>query len=129
MSEANPSTSLRTSAVALAGGAKLFELGFQPVRASLSQHDGFSLVLEAGFGRGLYEPIDRVIQEDMLADVSWRWEVVQSQLTTQDGYWQKTDVPGLGIEVDEQAAQKYPFKPEIIHANTVRAHDGAILDW
>lgn len=70
-----------------------------------------------------------LIQEDMLTDVPWRWEVVQSTLKTEAGYWQKTDAPGLGIEVDEQAAQKYPFKQEIIHANTVRAHDGAILDW
>ncbi|NJN92848.1 MAG: galactonate dehydratase [Anaerolineales bacterium] len=70
-----------------------------------------------------------LIQEDMLTDVPWRWEVVQSTLVTKAGYWQKTDAPGLGIEVNEQAAQKYPFKQEIIQATTVRAHDGAILDW
>lgn len=70
-----------------------------------------------------------LIQEDMLTDVPWRWEVVQHNLKTENGYWLKCDAPGLGIEVDEEAAKKYPFKPEIIHATTVRAHDGAILDW
>ncbi len=70
-----------------------------------------------------------LIQEDMLTDVPWRWEVVQHNLQTENGYWLKCDAPGLGIEVDEAAAKKYPFKPDIIHATTVRAHDGAILDW
>lgn len=70
-----------------------------------------------------------LIQEDMLSDVPWRWEVVQHDLKTEDGYWLKCDAPGLGISVDEEAARKYPFKQEIIHASTARARDGAILDW
>jgi galactonate dehydratase len=70
-----------------------------------------------------------LIQEDMLTDVPWRWEVVRHELKTEAGYWLKCDAPGLGIEVDENAARKYPFKQEIIHSTTVRAHDGAILDW
>jgi galactonate dehydratase len=45
------------------------------------------------------------------------------------GYWGRCDAPGLGIEVNETAAKQHPFKQEIIHANTVRARDGAILDW
>ncbi|HJW84621.1 MAG TPA: galactonate dehydratase [Anaerolineae bacterium] len=70
-----------------------------------------------------------LIQEDMLTDVPWRWDVVRHSLTTQDGYWLPTDAPGLGIEVDEAAAARHPFKPEVIHSMTVRAPDGAILDW
>jgi galactonate dehydratase len=70
-----------------------------------------------------------LIQEDMLTDVPWRWEVVQHSLATKDGYWLPADEPGLGIALDEAAAQKHPFKQEIIHSNTIRAHDGAILDW
>ena len=70
-----------------------------------------------------------LIQEDMLTDVPWRWEVVQSSLVTEDGYWLKTGTPGLGIEVDEEAAKKYPFQQEVIHPLTVRAFDGAVLDW
>lgn len=70
-----------------------------------------------------------LIQEDMLSDVPWRWDVVQHSLTTENGYWLTTDAPGLGIEVNEEAAKKHPFQQEVIHALTVRAHDGAILDW
>ncbi len=70
-----------------------------------------------------------LIQEDMLSDVPWRWEVVHHELRTEDGYWLKCDAPGLGISVDEEAARKYPFQQEIIHATTARARDGAILDW
>lgn len=70
-----------------------------------------------------------LIQEDMLTDVPWRFDVVRHTLRTENGYWLPTDAPGLGIEVDEEAAKKHPFKQEVIHATTVRAHDGAILDW
>ncbi len=70
-----------------------------------------------------------LIQEDMLSDVPWRWDVVKHSLETKDGYWLPCDAPGLGIEVDETAAAKHPFEQEVIHATTVRAHDGAILDW
>jgi galactonate dehydratase len=70
-----------------------------------------------------------LIQEDMLADVPWRWEVVQHSLRGEGGYWLPNDAPGLGIEVDETAAAKHPFQQEVIHAMTVRAHDGAVLDW
>lgn len=70
-----------------------------------------------------------LIQEDMLADVPWRWEVVQSSLQTHDGYWLPSDAPGLGIEVDEAAARRHPFQQEVIHSLGTRASDGAILDW
>jgi len=70
-----------------------------------------------------------LIQEDMLTDVPWRWEVVRHDLRTEAGYWLPTDAPGLGIEVDEAAAAKHPFRQEILHPTTVRAHDGAVLDW
>ncbi len=70
-----------------------------------------------------------LIQEDMLADVPWRWEVVKHQLQTEAGYWLPCDAPGLGVEVDEDAARKHPFQQEVLHATTVRAHDNAVLDW
>jgi galactonate dehydratase len=70
-----------------------------------------------------------LIQEDMLTDVPWRFDVVQHALKTENGYWLPIDAPGLGIEVDEAAAKRHPFKQEVIHATTTRAHDGAILDW
>jgi galactonate dehydratase len=70
-----------------------------------------------------------LIQEDMLTDVPWRWEVVRSSLATERGYWLPSDAPGLGVEVDEAAARRYPFKQEVIHSTGIRAHDGAVLDW
>jgi galactonate dehydratase len=70
-----------------------------------------------------------LIQEDMLSDVPWRWEVVRHNLETEKGYWLPSDAPGFGIDIDEEAAKRHPFKQEIIHATTVRAADGAILDW
>jgi len=70
-----------------------------------------------------------LIQEDMLSDVSWRWDVVKHSLEMKDGYWLPTTAPGLGIEVDETAAARHPFQQETLHPLTVRAHDGAVLDW
>lgn len=70
-----------------------------------------------------------LIQEDMVSDVPWHWEVVRHSLSTDNGYWLPTDAPGLGVEVDERVASRHPFKQEIIHSLTVRAADGAILDW
>ena len=70
-----------------------------------------------------------LIQEDMLTDVPWRWEVVRHSLKNENGYWLPCDAPGLGVELDEQAARNHPFAQEILHPVTVRAHDGAVLDW
>jgi len=70
-----------------------------------------------------------LIQEDMLADVPWRWDVVSNTLRTENGYWLPTDAPGLGVEVSEEAAAKHPFRQEVLHSKTVRAHDNAVLDW
>ena len=70
-----------------------------------------------------------LIQEDMLTDVPWRWDVVQHSLETRDGYWLKTESPGLGISVNEKEAAKHPFQQEVIHSANIRAADGAILDW
>jgi galactonate dehydratase len=70
-----------------------------------------------------------LIQEDMLTDVPWRWEVVQHGLKTVGGYWLPPEAPGLGIEVNEKAAAQHPFQQEVLQATTVRAQDNAILDW
>ncbi len=70
-----------------------------------------------------------LIQEDMLTDVPWRWDVVEHSLVTKDGYWQLTEEAGLGIRVNETEAAKHPFQQEIMHPTTIRAADGAVLDW
>ena len=35
-----------------------------------------------------------LIQEDMLADVPWRWEVVEPSLPTKNGFWLPNEAPG-----------------------------------
>ena len=69
-----------------------------------------------------------LIQEDMLADVPWRWEVVESALKTENGYWLPCDQPGLGVKVNERAAAQHPFEQEKLQS-AVYAPDGAVLDW
>ena len=69
-----------------------------------------------------------LIQEDMLADVPWRWDVVESSLQTHDGHWLPCDEPGLGIKVNEKEAAKHPFEQERLQS-AVYAPDGAVLDW
>ena len=70
-----------------------------------------------------------LIQEDMLTDVPWRWEVVKSSLKNENGYWLPNNAPGLGIEVDEERAKEHPFQQEVMHSLSIRAADNAILDW
>lgn len=70
-----------------------------------------------------------LIQEDMLTDVPWRWDVVETEIISENGYWKKPIKPGLGIEINEKEAKKHPFKQEIVHSNSIRDEDNAILDW
>ena len=70
-----------------------------------------------------------LIQEDMLTDVPWRDEVVQSTLEHDRGYWSLPTQPGLGIEVDEEAAKRHPYQPEVVHTANAVSPDGAVLDW
>lgn len=70
-----------------------------------------------------------LIQEDMLADVPWRWDVVNHNLRSENGYWLTPDAPGLGIDVNESEAAKHPFKQESFFHIGARADDGSILDF
>ena len=106
----------------IAAMAEAYYLGVAP-------HNPLGPVANAAALHFAFSTPNFLIQEDMLTDVPWRWEVVQHNLKTEGGYWLPTDAPGLGIEVNEENAKKYPFKQEVLHATTVRAADGAILDW
>lgn len=68
-----------------------------------------------------------LIQEAITSDVPWRDEVVVQPVTVEDGYFAIPTAPGLGVDVNEAAAAKYPFQPEAeqryFHA------DGAVADW
>jgi galactonate dehydratase len=70
-----------------------------------------------------------VIQEKMDA-VPWFYEVAEGQLPIKDGYCSLPDKPGLGIEINEKAAARYPFKQEpvsVIQSATIP--DGTIVHW
>jgi galactonate dehydratase len=68
-----------------------------------------------------------LIQEAIRSDVPWRNEVVSEPLIVKDGFIYPSDKPGLGIEVDEQAAAQHPFQQEVLMS---WFHpDGAVADW
>jgi galactonate dehydratase len=68
-----------------------------------------------------------LIQEVMSSDVPWRSEVVDQPLAIEAGHVLPPTRPGLGVEVDEQAAAGYPEAPEpklrFFHP------DGSVADW
>ncbi|MEJ5996543.1 galactonate dehydratase [Pedobacter sp. Du54] len=70
-----------------------------------------------------------VIQEKMDA-VPWFYDIVEGQPLCSNGYVSAPKRPGLGIEVNEELAKKYPFKQEpvkVIQAATI--DDGTIVNW
>jgi galactonate dehydratase len=68
-----------------------------------------------------------LIQETVSGDVPWRADVLSAPLEVHDGFISIPRGPGLGVEVNEAEAAKYPFKPE---AEQRYFHpDGAVADW
>jgi galactonate dehydratase len=68
-----------------------------------------------------------VIQEAITEDVSWRSEVLDEPLAVVDGAIAPPTRPGLGVEIDEQAAARHPYAEE---AEQRFFHpDGAVADW
>lgn len=68
-----------------------------------------------------------LIQEIMRADVPWRSEVVSDVPQIVDGWVDLPWKPGLGVEVDEEAARGYPYQPEPQIMTTLS--DGSVGDW
>ncbi len=79
---------------------------------------------ELGFAQA-----DYVICETVSEDVPWRADVVRDShpIRTQGRTVAPSDMPGLGIEVDESAIAKYPFKQELLQR--VFYADGSVGDW
>jgi galactonate dehydratase len=68
-----------------------------------------------------------VIQEAITGDVPWRSQVVDEVVDVRDGFVAPPQRPGLGIDVDEEAAAAHPFQPE-----TVQRYfhpDMSVADW
>ena len=68
-----------------------------------------------------------MIQEMLTSDVPWRNDVLTSPIEVVNGYIAPPTGPGLGVDINEKEAAKYPFKPE---AEQRYFHpDGAVADW
>jgi galactonate dehydratase len=70
-----------------------------------------------------------VIQEEMSGAVPWYDEVVTTPMTRTGSDWAVPDGPGLGVEINEAAAARHPFRPEVMHTQGAVLPDGTIVDW
>jgi len=68
-----------------------------------------------------------LIQEVMRLDVPWRDEVVDAPVAIVDGHVLPPTRPGIGVEVDEDAAARHPYAPEL--PARVFHDDGSVGDW
>lgn len=70
-----------------------------------------------------------LIQEEAVGLVPWFDEVFSHPMQLLDGCWTIPTGPGLGIEINEAAAAKHPFQPEIVPALDAILPDGTIANW
>jgi mannonate dehydratase len=54
-------------------------------------------------------------------------EVISGGPEFKDGYMNVSDLPGLGCDVNEEAAKKYPYRRAYLP--TARRKDGSVQDW
>ena len=54
-------------------------------------------------------------------------EVFRQSFTFEDGYLHPGQAPGLGVELDEDAAARFPYQPAYLPFN--RLKDGTVHDW
>jgi len=53
--------------------------------------------------------------------------VVKNPVQIEKGYARPSTAPGIGIEVDEEAAKKHPYQPDTILR--LFHEDGSVADW
>lgn len=71
-----------------------------------------------------------VIQEECSGLVPWFEDICSTYpATLTNGAWEISEAPGLGIEIDEAVAAKYPFQQENILALDAVLPDGSIANW
>lgn len=68
-----------------------------------------------------------LIQEVVRNDVPWRNDILSAPLHVEQGSVLPPTLPGLGIDINEKEAAKYPFQNEVPMA-FVRP-DGSVADW
>jgi len=85
-----------------------------PLATMVSLHIGFSTP-------------NFLIQEVMRSDVPWRYDIIKEDFDIENGYFVRPTRPGIGIEIDEKEAAKYPYQaePDMFY----RHPDGSVADW
>ena len=73
---------------------------------------------------------NHIIQEVMDQSVPWYNDVIStSPIERKGNSWDVPSTAGLGIEVNEKEASKYPFKQEIMPTTDAYLEDGTVVDW
>ena len=73
---------------------------------------------------------NHIIQEVMDKSVPWYDDVIsQTPIKKVKDCWLIPNTPGLGVDVNEKEAEKYPFKQEIMPTTDAYLDDGTVVDW
>lgn len=96
--------------------AECYYLGFAPHNPSGPVANAASLQLAACCP-------NFTILEIMNSDVTYRKDITNEDLKYENGYMFIPDKPGLGIELNEEECEKYPYK-----VHTLRHYTGALTD-
>ena len=73
---------------------------------------------------------NHIIQEVMDQSVPWYNDVIStSPIERKGNSWEVPSTAGLGIDVNEKEASKYPFKQEIMPTTDAYLEDGTVVDW
>jgi len=70
-----------------------------------------------------------VIQEEAVGLVPWFDEIFSHPMHLVDGCWDVPQGVGFGVEINEKAAARHPFKPEVVPALEAQLADGTIANW
>ena len=73
---------------------------------------------------------NHIIQEVMDKSVPWYDDIIsKTPIERVKDCWLIPNTPGLGIDVNEKEAEKYPFKQEIMPTTDAYLNDGTVVDW
>lgn len=84
-----------------------------PVNMAAALHFDFAI---NNFGIQEYMPHEEIVNE-----------VFKTNYKFEDGYMYIDDTPGIGVDIDEKAAEKFPYSPANLPVN--RKADGTLFYW
>lgn len=70
-----------------------------------------------------------LIQEEAVGLVPWFDDIFTHPMRLTNGCWNIPQGLGFGVEINEEAAARYPFQPEIIPALDAILPDGTVAHW